>query len=174
MQRQLTRELNEAYALFPSSLMGHQDEYAKQATEVLINMNQDIDRLHNIWANCRMDIEHEVYPPAFFIEWALTKHFRPDWLDWAIERKLYIASEPTIEVIPQPTIFDKPLSNKERETFLIIIAALAKEAKLDIAKPSKAGELIANMTALLGVSVSATTIENKLKEIPKALESRAK
>ncbi len=29
------------------------------------------------------------YPPSFFIEWALSKRFRPDWLDWAIEKGLY-------------------------------------------------------------------------------------
>lgn len=68
----------------------------------------------------------------------------------------------------------KPLSNKERNTLLTIIAALAIEAKIDITKTSKAGELIANMTDILGASISATTIENKLKEIPNALESRAK
>ena len=69
---------------------------------------------------------------------------------------------------------EKLLSNRERNTLLIIIAALAKEAKVDILKPSKAGELIANMTDLLGVSISATSIESKLKEIPNAIECRAK
>ena len=66
------------------------------------------------------------------------------------------------------------LNGSERETLLVIIAALAKEAKVDIAKTSKTGELIANMTQTLGASVGATTIETHLKKIPKALESRAK
>lgn len=104
----LPSELNETYALSPGSLIGHYDQDAEEATEVLKNMNQDIKRLHNIWANCLRDSEAEDYPPAFFIEWALSKHFRPDWLDWAIERKLYIPSEPTIEATPKPLIPDLP------------------------------------------------------------------
>lgn len=69
---------------------------------------------------------------------------------------------------------DKLLGNKERETLLVIIAALAKEAKVDIGKISKAGELIANMTQIIGAPIGATTIETHLKKIPEALQSRTK
>lgn len=68
----------------------------------------------------------------------------------------------------------KPLVNKERETLLVIIAALAKEAKINIDKTSKAGVLIANMTHLIGVPIGATTIETHLNKIKQALENRAK
>ena len=64
--------------------------------------------------------------------------------------------------------------DKERETLLVIIAALAKEAKIDITKPSSAGERIANLTQIIGVSIGATTIETHLKKIKNALENRAK
>lgn len=69
---------------------------------------------------------------------------------------------------------EKPLSNTERDTLLVIIAALAKEAKVDIEKTSKTGELIANMTQLIGTPIGATTIETHLKKINQALASRAK
>lgn len=29
------------------------------------------------------------HPPKYFIEWALEKGFRPEWLDWAKKQKLY-------------------------------------------------------------------------------------
>ncbi len=69
---------------------------------------------------------------------------------------------------------EKPLIETERSTLLTIIAALAKEAHIDIGKTSKAGELIANMTQQLGAAVGATTIETHLKKIPQSLKNRAK
>lgn len=68
----------------------------------------------------------------------------------------------------------KSLVGKERETLLVIIAALAKEANIDITKTSKAGEIIASMTQQLGASIGATTIETHLKKISQALGNRAK
>lgn len=68
----------------------------------------------------------------------------------------------------------KPLVNKERETLLVIIAALAKAAHVDINKISKAGDVIANMTHEIGVPIGATTIETHLKKIKQALEDLAK
>ena len=79
-----------------------------------------------------------------------------------------------IETIATDKKIDKPLSDKERETLLVIIAALAKEAKVDITKISKAGDNIADMTQKMGVDIGATTIETHLKKIPQALQSRAK
>lgn len=67
-----------------------------------------------------------------------------------------------------------PLSNRERDTLLVIIAALAKEANIPIEKISKSAELIANLTQQIGADVGATTIENHLKRIPDALVKRAK
>lgn len=112
--------------------------------------------------------------------------FAPDenkWSSWQLyvidgiaNERLYIRIEEFYKLqndLIQNKV-NKPLSNIERSTLLTIIAALAKEAKVDISKTSKAGESIANITQILGVPISATTIENKLKEIPQALENRAK
>ena len=73
-----------------------------------------------------------------------------------------------------PTESDKPLSTRERKTLLVIIAALAKEADIDLSKPSKAAILIEAMTETIGARVDHMTIESKIKLIGDALESRAK
>jgi hypothetical protein len=94
-------EFNETYALSPGSLQGHHGQDAEEAREILINMNQDILRLRNIWANSKWGMEAEDHVPAFFIEWALSKNIRPDWLDWAIARKLYIPNKKA-DLVSQP------------------------------------------------------------------------
>lgn len=104
----------------------------------------------------------EVFPPDSLLV------FRTDALR---EFELSITGEP--ESAEKP-IAEKPITAKERNTLLIIIAALAKEAKIDLTKPSKAGENIAHLTELIGAAVDHSTIEQKIKQIPNALESRNK
>ena len=67
---------------------------------------------------------------------------------------------------------EKPLGKRERETLLTIIAALAKENRLDVSMTSKTAGLIENMTELVGARVAARTIEEHLKLIPATLENR--
>lgn len=221
------------------------DNFANQDYKVSYKeqMICKVDRLRDFWN--RGDKNDESHSPSYFIEWAISKRMAPEWLDWAIENKLYIpehevsiekhpademTNDETFDYIygeakagflmvneklnyPQEldaaiqawqavsgieylfitketlkhlseendplkknmlSIVKRLLSNREHQTLLIIIAALAKEAKVNISKSSKAGELIANMTQGLGVALGATTVENKLKEIGQALESRAK
>jgi len=69
---------------------------------------------------------------------------------------------------------DRPLETRERNTLLTIIAALCKDAKIDITKPSKAGEYIHSITNHMGATVAKRTIEEHLKKIPNALEGRMK
>ena len=69
---------------------------------------------------------------------------------------------------------ERPLSTTERSTLLIIIAALAEQAKIPISRPSKAADLIANLTQRLGAPVSKRSIEEKLKLINDAVQSRTK
>jgi hypothetical protein len=68
---------------------------------------------------------------------------------------------------------DKPLGTRERATLLTIIAALAKEADIDVTQPSKASTTIEALTQGLGTRVAARTIEDHLKRIPDALERRS-
>jgi hypothetical protein len=68
---------------------------------------------------------------------------------------------------------EKPVERRERNTLLVILAALADMARVDVSKPSAAGAAIESKTAQMGVRVAARTIENHLKRIPEALESRS-
>jgi hypothetical protein len=67
---------------------------------------------------------------------------------------------------------EKPIERRERTTLLVMIAALAKLAKIDVAKPSSAAATIESQTTLMGTRVAARTIENHLRRISEALESR--
>jgi hypothetical protein len=69
---------------------------------------------------------------------------------------------------------EKPLSTRERRTFLVIIAAALEEAGIDITHPEKAATTVAKITERMGTPIDHQTIVNKLKEIPDALESRRK
>lgn len=74
-------------------------------------------------------------------------------------------------VTPEP---DAPITTRERNTLLTIIAALCTEAKVDYTKASKSGELIAGMVKAMGADIGPTTIRDHLKKIPDALASRMK
>ena len=67
---------------------------------------------------------------------------------------------------------EKPIERRERTSLLVIIAALAKMAKIDFTKPSAAAIAIETQTELMGTRVASRTIENHLNRIPEALESR--
>jgi hypothetical protein len=67
---------------------------------------------------------------------------------------------------------ERPIGQRERTTLLLMIAALAKLARIDVSKPSSAAAAIESQTALMGARVAARTIENHMNRIPEALESR--
>jgi len=69
---------------------------------------------------------------------------------------------------------DKPLSSRERDTLLTIIAALCKDVGYDYTKNAKTAGLIQSTAAKMGVSIGETTIEGHLKKIPDALAGRMK
>lgn len=84
------------------------------------------------------------------------------------QQKIHTISSPPVEP-------EKPLSTKERNVLLCIIAAIAKEAKLDVTTPSKTAAAIRNIAhEKLGIAIGESTIEAHLKKIPDALEARAK
>lgn len=71
-------------------------------------------------------------------------------------------------------ITEKPLLAKERNTLLTIIAALAKEAKIELKEYGKSAQYISGLTNELGAEVSKRSIEEHLKKIPDALAIRMK
>jgi len=70
-------------------------------------------------------------------------------------------------------VTEKPVERRERNTLLVIVAALAQLARIDVSKASAASTAIESKTVQMGVRVAARTIENHLKRIPEALESRS-
>jgi hypothetical protein len=101
--------------------------------------------------------------PHVFLRWARKQRFSlPE------ELAVFLTSR---DKKPRP---EKPLSTRERRTFLVIIAAALKEAGIDITHPEKAAQTVAEITERMGTPIDHQTIVNKLKEIPDALESRRK
>lgn len=84
----------------------------------------------------------------------------------------FMAREP----IPETNTYSqaKPLSTKERNTLLAIIATLCQEAKIDYTRPAKAAANIQHAADSMGISIGESTIESHLKKIPDALASRGK
>lgn len=129
-----------------------------EAPDLINYIQYETERFHEIWSHSGLE---EKLSPVDFIKWANETDLIPIWLEYAKEKNLLEQEE-------------KPVTDKERDTFLVIIAALAKEAGIDINKTTKAGELIASLTQQMGCPVGATTVENKLKLIASAIQSRSK
>jgi hypothetical protein len=79
--------------------------------------------------------------------------------------------ENSLSNLEQPE--QKPLGKREKDTLLVIIAALAQMAKLKLNHPSAAATAIESATALMGARVSDRTILNHLNRIPDALADKA-
>lgn len=68
-------------------------------------LQDNFNRLHDFLQKSQKGFNQDecesdkFYSPAYFIEWALSKKMRPDWLDWAIENDLYKPEQ----VTEQPT-----------------------------------------------------------------------
>jgi len=95
------------------------------------------------------------------------------WLD-AIGLQSKYAFKREAKAQATDALTNKPISTRERDTLLTIIAVLCKEAKIDFTKPAKAAGLIQSTAALMQVSIGETTIEGHLKKIPDALATRMK
>jgi len=66
------------------------------------------------------------------------------------------------------------LETRERNVLLTIIAVLCREQKLDYTKHAKSAGLISEMANRVGLKVSESAIENHLRRVPAAVESRSK
>ena len=95
------------------------------------------------------------------------------WLD-AIGLQSKYVFEREAKVQSPDELVNLPISTRERNTLLTIIAVLCKEAKIDYTKPAKAAGMIQSTAATMAVSIGETTIENHLKKIPNALATRMK
>ena len=66
--------------------------------QYIFAMKASAVRLNSLWVNGHA--QNKSYSPEYFIDWALSKRFRPHWLDWAIEQKLYTPKE--LRNLPAP------------------------------------------------------------------------
>lgn len=72
------------------------------------------------------------------------------------------------------SVSGKPLLSRERDTLLVIIAALCKDAGYDYTKHAKTAGLIQSTATKMGLAIGESTIEGHLKKIPDALGTRMK
>lgn len=86
-------QLDWTQALSPNTFQHANQEDEHQATALIDSMQEELMSLMMIWANTRRDTEDEGYSPAFFIEWALSRKFTPDWLAWAIGTGRYVPKQ---------------------------------------------------------------------------------
>ena len=95
------------------------------------------------------------------------------WLDAiGLHSKYFFERETKAQATEE--LIHMPLSTRERNTLLTIIAALCKEAKIPYDKPAKAAGMIQSTAATMGISIGDSTIEGHLKKIPDALATRMK
>ena len=82
------------------------------------------------------------------------------------------ALDALLEKMPAKDL-DRPLKEPERSTLLVIIAALAKKAKMDIETHlTQASESIEKETVKLNARVPSSTVRRHLKAIPDAIENQ--
>ena len=95
-------------------------------------------------------------------------------IDWLLDEAALLRAK--IKKLEEKTAAkqEKPLTTRERNTLLAIIAALCNEAKIDHTKPSKAADYILSTADKMGLSISKRGIEEHLKKIPDMLASRMK
>ncbi|GEM_PF-2433493 len=77
-------------------------------------------QLSGVWQQSKLDAKHVrnpigmahmgvfdlEFPPSYFIEWAISKKLRIDWLDWAIERGLYTPKHEAAQPVQTATAPD--------------------------------------------------------------------
>lgn len=131
---------------------------------VMGNLAETEKRSHDLDLNFILYANYnKLYDPKEIIKWATNKDF-PDFPFTLTD----------IGVTENPGGNDeKPLTTNEKNTLLVIIAALLKEQKTD---PSAKGAAayIKKLTEDIGAPISEDTALEKLRQIPDALERRKK
>jgi hypothetical protein len=111
------------------------------------------------------------YTPAYFVEWAGRKKWKIDWYEWVVNNGYLPA--PANTMLAVPLLAEKPLATNERNTLLIVIAALCKNYGFSHSGLGATTELGGMVTKLgRGISLDPKTVAKVLKQIPDALSSR--
>jgi len=103
-----------------------------------------------------------------FINWAIENEIDIPWLDWALKKDLVdLEPEKRLDEQPKPPV----LHTKERNTYLMLIAALLDRLNIDASKPG-ISKTIAGITDDFQAPVGEKTIRKILKEMKDALTTR--
>jgi len=90
------------------------------------------------------------------------------------EKESIEAERDTLRAMVDKTVeAEKPVSSKERNTLLVIIAALCKETNIDYNQRGVAGA-IQHLTEIIGSPITDDTIRSVLKQIGEAVDARSK
>lgn len=134
----------------------------EEGGDELRELQQLTAQWRNLWSLWSSGQHQPRNSPVYYLEWARSKGYAVPWLAWAEQNQLVAVSRPE----------EKSLSTKERTTLLVIISLLAKEAKIDLNKTSKAARIIAEMADCEGLQLAERTVEGHLKSISDALQRR--
>jgi len=97
-----------------------------------------VDRLREFWLSGNENDDY--HSPAYFIQWSMSKRIRPEWLDWAVEKKLFKTGE---ENLNQSEIENKSLSVRAENNYLRLIMQLANNIEgFNPKNPHAAAKLI--------------------------------
>ncbi len=128
-------------------------------------LSRSVNGLGEPATNTRFEV---TFRPLQFMRWAKAIDFKIPWID----------SPTAVGIVTQLQAArsedQKPLSTRERDTLLVIIAVLCEEAGHDYNKHAKSAGAIQHKAAAMGISIGETTIEGHLKKIPDALRIRLK
>ncbi len=89
----------------------------------------------------------------------------------ALRERVEELEKENAELKAQPST-PKPLDPRTEATLLCIIGALADEAEMDLTKPMRTGDLIANL--IPDITITGRTIGEHLKDVKGAMDSRRK
>lgn len=173
LYERMERHYNEAKRLYEEESQQGDGPPLMDKSEVL----ESVD-LH------RLSIDEDPEDGAYFLRW-----FRDKKLS-GFETQKFSRHEVArwLSAIGVPTIYhfnlgskganaqvEKPLGNSERNTLLIIIAALCNDLGYDYKKAAKTAAVICGAVhGMVDKPLGETTIEGYLKKIPEALATRMK
>ncbi|MES2027293.1 MAG: hypothetical protein V4448_17225 [Pseudomonadota bacterium] len=147
--------------------------------------NNNMDLLEFYAAKRAQEEEQEKFPQDseyIDIDYEMEKYFpfhdqkfsRRSLQKWIKESNFQSAYTFANENFKSDKGLEKPIETRERNTLLIIIAALCKKSGYDYKDHSKTSLKIFNDCELLGCPTGLQGISNHLKKIPDALEARSK
>lgn len=125
--------------------------------------------LRKLWDLYRRSPDHDEddqRPPSEFIEWAKAQGLDIPWISWADENGLL---HETGEADAASISNSAKLPTRERNTLLVVIAALCRANSIDYERRGIAKKLV-GLVDEIGMSISDDTVRKILKDIPQALD----